>query len=91
MSASNVSIEHVSDALSDIRAQLVKARDNEIMMANEVLRQYVTDHNDASAYRAIDKQVNQLARAWDRMIVKLDKWEWEAVKIEASCENFYGD
>lgn len=83
-------MEHVSATLNELREALAKARDNEISTAAEVLGQYVTDHNDTTAYRAIDRQVNQLARAWDRMIAKLEKWEAEAAKIEASCENFYG-
>jgi hypothetical protein len=84
-------MEHVSDTLNELRASLIKARDNEISMASEVLGQYVTDHNDRVAYRAIDRQVNQLAKAWDRMIAKLEKWEVEAQRIEGSCESFYGD
>lgn len=84
-------MEHVSDTLSELREALSKARDNEISTASEVLGQYVTDHNDTAAYRRIDRQVNQLAKAWDRMLARLEKWETEAQKIEASCENFYGD
>jgi hypothetical protein len=82
---------HVSDTLNQLREELVKSRDSEISMASEVMGQYVTDHNDAGAYREIDREVNRLAKAWDRMIAKLEKWEAEAVKIEGGCENFYGD
>lgn len=84
-------MEHVSTTLSTMRAELYAARDNQISMASEVAGQYVTDHNDRDAYRAIDREVTRLARAWDRMIACLDKWEAEAKRIEASCENFYGD
>jgi hypothetical protein len=84
-------MEHVSDTLNELRTALVSARDNEISMASEVLGQYVTDHNDRAAYRRIDRQVNQLAKSWDRMIARLEKWETEAIKIESSCEGFYGD
>ena len=84
-------MEHVSDTLSDLREALYRARDNEISMASECGSQYITDHNDTQAYRDLDREVNRLARAWDRMITKLDKWHDEAVKIEGACENFYGD
>lgn len=84
-------LEHVSEVLAELRDNMMKARDNEISTASEVLGQYVTDHNDKQAYRDIDKQVNKLARAWDKMIDKLRKWEAEAYKIENSCDNFYGD
>jgi hypothetical protein len=69
----------------------MKARDNEISMASKVLEQYVTDHNDKAAYREIDRKVNALAKAWDRMIDRLDRWHTEAVRIEGSVDNFYGD
>jgi hypothetical protein len=84
-------MDHVSIVLSRLKNDLYSARDNEVSMASEVLAQYVTDHNDAQAYRDIDRQVNQLARAWDRMISRLEKWQAEAEKIEAQAENFYGD
>jgi hypothetical protein len=84
-------MDHVSDTLNELREALQKARDNEISTARECLGQYVTDHRDTAAYRQIDRQVNQLAKAWDRMIARLDKWQTEAATIEASCENFYGD
>lgn len=83
--------EHVSEYLADTLADMRARRDNEIAMADEVLGQYITDHNDSRAYREKEAQVNRLARAWDRMIAKLEKWEAEARKIEGSCENFYGD
>jgi hypothetical protein len=60
-------------------------------MAADVAGQYVTDHNDKEAYRAIDREVNRLAKAWDRMITLLDKTIAKAEAIEGSCENFYGD
>lgn len=84
-------MRHVSNIIRELRETLQANRDNEVSMAGEVLGQYITDHNDASAYRAMDRQVNQLAKSWDRMIAKLEKWEAEAGRIEASCENFYGD
>lgn len=84
-------IDHVSNALINLRAELFQARDNEISVASEVLSQYITDHTDKQAYKDIDRQVNRLAKAWDKMIAKLDKWAAEAEAIEASCDNFYGD
>lgn len=84
-------MEHVSVTLADMRAELYKARDNELMMASDCAGQYITDHHDTEAFDAIDREVNRLARAWDKMIARLDKWQAEAEKIEASCENFYGD
>lgn len=85
------SIDKVSVTLGQLRNDLVKARDNEVSMASECLAQYVTDHNDRQAYKNIDHQVNQLAKAWDKMIAQLEKWEYAAQKIEDSCENFYGN
>jgi wobble nucleotide-excising tRNase len=84
-------MDHVSDTIAQLREDMVKARDNEISEASFVGSQYITDHNDRAAYAALDKQVNQLARAWDKMIARLEKWEAEALKIEQSCEGFYGD
>jgi hypothetical protein len=86
-----VKIEHVSEQLAAIVADLRSRRDNEVSMAAEILPQYVTDHNDKAAYRAIDRQVNALARAWDRMIALVERTEVRAIQIEVSCENFYGD
>jgi hypothetical protein len=84
-------MEHVSTTLANMRAELCKARDNEITMASECAGQYVTDRHDTEAFHAIDREVNRLARAWDKMIARLDKWQAEAEKIESQCENFYGD
>ncbi len=84
-------IDHVSDALREMAKELGQRRDSEISTASEVLGQYVTDHRDTAAYRAIDKQVAQLAKAWDRMIALLDATATKAETIESSCENFYGD
>lgn len=82
---------HVSDALNELRNELFAARDNEIQEAQFVGSQYITDHNNAQAYKDLDKRVNALARAWDRMIAKLEKWHDEAAKIENSTDSFYGD
>jgi hypothetical protein len=84
-------MDHVSEVLAQLRDELISNRDDEISIASEVACQYVTDHNDTAAYRAIDREVNRLAKAWDRMIAMLDKAVIQAVKIEGSCENFYGD
>lgn len=81
---------HISEQLADIHAELLKNRDNEVSIAQEVLVQYITDPC-AQAYRDVDRQVNALARAYDRMIASVAKWEASARKIEQSCENFYGD
>jgi uncharacterized membrane protein YccC len=81
---------NVSETLADLLAELRKHRDNEISMASEVLVQYLTDHNDKAAYRAIDKQVNALVKSWDKMDAFLEKAIAQAEKIEAGCENFYG-
>lgn len=83
--------EHVSEYLANTLEDMWQRRDAEIRMADEVLDQYITDHNDSRAYREKEAQVNRLARAWDKMIAKLKRWEAEARKIEGSCENFYGD
>lgn len=84
-------MEHVSKTLNDLRNELFKARDSEIMAAQECGAQYITDHNDKAAWRDLDRSVNALARAWDKMIAKLEKWIKEAEAIESSVENFYGD
>jgi len=81
----------VSEELATIRQALEARRDDEISMASEVACQYVTDHNDAAAYRRIDREVARLAKAWDLMIAKLEKWEEQAEKIEKSVDNFYGE
>lgn len=83
-------MEHVSTELARLACELATRRDGEIATASEVLTQYITYPN-ASAYREVEQQVNALARSWDRMIAKLDKWREEAEKIEASVMNFYGD
>jgi len=84
-------MEHVSARLLAMANDLGKARDNEVSMAQEVLGQYVQDHRDKDAYRQIDRQVNALARAWDRMEFLLRKSAERAEAIEARAENFYGD
>ncbi len=84
-------MKHISEVLDELQSALVAARDSEISTAAEVLTQYITDHQDKAAYRRVDRQVTRLALAWDRMIGRLEKWQAEALKIEASCESFYGD
>lgn len=84
-------IRKVSTTLTTLRDELIARREHEISMAAEVLGQYVTDHNDRDAYKEIDRQVNRLAKAWDKMIAKLERWSAEAESIEASADNFYGD
>lgn len=83
-------MELPSTTLLDLLNQLRAQRDSEVSMAAEVLPQYVTDHNNKAAYRQIDRQVNALARAWDRMIALIERTQLAAEKIEASCENFNG-
>jgi hypothetical protein len=82
---------NVSETINALLAELQANRDNELSMAGEVLGQYVTDHNDNAAYRAIDRQVNKLAKAWDAMIKLMEQTAAKAEKIETSCENFYGE
>lgn len=84
-------MNHISTQLQDILDELVSSRDNEIMMAQECGSQYITDHNDKEAWRALDRDVTRLSRAWDKMIAQVEKWQAAAEKIENSCENFYGD
>ncbi len=81
----------VSSTLASMLDTFRSQRDNEISALAEVLPQYVQDHRDTAAYRAIDRQVNALARALDKMIAKLARWQAEAEKIESAVENFYGD
>lgn len=86
-----MAISKVAEILSQLHDELSKARDNEISMASECLAQYVTDHNNKEAWKDNKRAVNRLAKAWDKMIAKLDKWQAEASAIEASADNFYGD
>lgn len=84
-------MEHVSEVLESLLTDLRKNRDNEVSTASEVLTQYITDHNDREAYRAVDRQITRLARAWDQMIAHMERSLTRAVAIEGKCENFYGD
>jgi endonuclease IV len=84
-------MEHVSKTLQTLLDELRSEKDSEVSMLAEVLPQYVTDHNDKQAYRDIDKQVNALARSWDRMISLIEKTAGKAETIENSVESFYGD
>lgn len=83
-------LPRVSETLEKMADMLYRARDREVSMAAEVLVQYITDPSPA-AYRSVDRQVNALARAFDRLISKCQTWAKEAQKIENSVENFYGD
>lgn len=83
--------QHVSEQLAAMRNDMVKRRDAEISMSSEILDSYITDHRDTKAYKDNERKVNALARAWDKMIDRLNKWEAEADKIEGSVDNFYGD
>jgi flagellar motility protein MotE (MotC chaperone) len=84
-------LPHVSDELAEMLRVFRERRDSEVSELAYVLPQYVTDPDDKQAYRDIDRQVNALARAFDRMIAKLEKWQAEAEKIEASVTCFYGE
>ena len=84
-------MERVSEKIQRMLEVFRCERDGELSMAEEVLCQYVTDHNDKAAYRAIDRQVNALAKAFDRMEKLLTDTIAKADKIENSVENFYGD
>jgi hypothetical protein len=81
----------VSQTLREMCEQISKDRENEISMTDEILSQYITDHNDSAAYRDKDRAVNRLAKAIDKMIARLEKWEKEALAIEQLADNFYGD
>lgn len=84
-------MKHISEQLSDIAMELRNRRDSEIMAASEVLAGYVQDHNDKQAYRNNERQVNRLAKAWDRMIALVERTEIQATRIENDFDNFYGD
>lgn len=84
-------LPHVSETIAEMLETFRAQRDNEVSMLAEVLPQYLTDHNNSAAYRAIDRQVDQLAKSLDRMIAFLEKAEQQASRIESSCENFYGE
>lgn len=84
-------MEHISTVLSSVLDDLRANRDSEVMMLAETLPQYATDHNDKAAYRDIDRQVNALARAWDRMISLVEQTVPKVQKIETSVVSFYGD
>lgn len=80
----------VSELLEQLAEDFFKRRDYELMAAQDAY-QYITDHRDRAAFREVDRQINALARAWDRMIDKLQKWAKEARAIERSVPSFYGD
>lgn len=86
-----MTISKVSEILAQLHDELSKARDGELMMASECLTSYVQDHNDQAAWRENERAINRLAKAWDKMIAKLEKWQAEVSAIEASADNFYGD
>lgn len=81
----------VSQTLAEMRLELSRRKNQEVCMASEVRMQYITDHKDKAAYRRADAEVNKLAKAWDKMIAKLEIWEQQATAVESSCEGFYGD
>ena len=87
----NNRLPRVSETIGEMLDTFRQRRDWEVSGLAEVLPQYVTDHNDRQAYRDIDQQVNALARALDKIIDRLGKWQAEAVKIESSVECFYGE
>ena len=60
-------VQGISNTLTELADQLAKNRDSEIVMADECLSQYITDHNDRDAWREKDRQVTRLARAWDQI------------------------
>jgi hypothetical protein len=84
-------LPNVSASLEEMLDRFQRDRDNEISALAEVLPQYIQDHNDRAAYREVDRQVNALAKALDRMIAFLRKSVKQADAIEKSVENFYGD
>lgn len=81
----------VSDTLGEMLKTFTARCGEEVCEFGSVLVQYITDHNDKAAFRRVDRNVAKLSRAFDRMIAKLTKWQAEALKIEQSVENFYGD
>ena len=85
------SMPRVSETLNEMARRMRAARDNEVACLAEVLPQYITDHNDSAAFRACDRQVAKFARAIDKMIARLEKWETEAEAIEESVDCFYGE
>lgn len=82
---------HVSQMLNQALDELRANRDNELSMYGEVLSQYVTNHNNKSAYRENDRKVNKLAKAFDRMERFLERAAKQAEAIELSADNYYGD
>ena len=89
--STSTQITRISDALHAMSVDLASRRDSEVQELSFVLPQYVTDHNDKQAYRDIDKQVNALARAYDRLISLLEKTSTQSRRIESSVDSFYGD
>lgn len=86
-----MALSKVSETLAELQKQLAEARDGELMIADECLTGHITDHNDNGTWREKERAVNRLAKAWDKMIAELGKWEAKAASIEASVDSFYGD
>src|SRR6516165_2135447 len=84
-------MERIADKLTELRNELFRNRDNELMTLAESLSSYISNWNDSSTYRENERQVNALARAIDRMLALLDKTIAQATKIENSVDSFYGD
>ncbi len=54
------------------------------------MRESLTAQRDQVIQRAHADERRGMARAWDRLITHLDKWQTEALRIELSCRAFYG-
>lgn len=80
----------ISDILNDLASDVDDKGDEEVSLLSEVLPQYVQDHNDAAAYRDIDRQVNALSRAYQRIVTKITKCADDVKKIEKSID-IYGE
>jgi hypothetical protein len=79
------------ETLETLLAELRKNRDSEISMADEVMVQFITDHNDKAAFREKDRAIAKLASAYDRMEALLVRTLKQAEKIESSCYSYTGE
>ena len=80
----------VSELLSDLIEQVEKESDTAISKLEYVLPQYITGHNDNSAYKEIDRTINAPARAWQHIVATLRASETKVRKAENSVDNLYG-
>jgi hypothetical protein len=81
-----------SERLRELAIETDKMREQEVTLAEEVLPQYIIDHNDREAWRDVDRQVNALNRQWEKLVSVIEKAADAVRKIESDPNvNLYGE